>query len=64
MFGFLFRKKQSLSTVGSCLLIDFPKETDAFFKSLTEEFSFLLFDEILILRKLRSGYELVYHREY
>lgn len=64
MFGFLFRKKQSLSVIRSCPLVDFPKETDSFFKELTEEFSFLLFDEILILRKLHSGYELIYHREY
>lgn len=64
MFGFLFRKKQPISIVQSSSLVDFSKETDNFFRSLAGEFSFLLFDEILILHKLPFGYELVHHGEY
>lgn len=64
MFGFLFRKKQTVSTLQLCSLIDFSRETTIFFEELSKEFSFLLFDEILILRKLHTGYELVHHQEY
>jgi hypothetical protein len=63
MLDFLF-KKQTLSTIQSCSLIDIRKETDNFFLELTMEFSYLLFDEMLILRKLSSGYEFVHHKEY
>lgn len=64
MFGFLFKKKQPAPIIRSSSLLDFSRETNAFFADLTQEFSFLLFDEILILRKLSSGYELVHHQEY
>ncbi|MDD5377136.1 MAG: hypothetical protein PHH16_03395 [Candidatus Gracilibacteria bacterium] len=64
MFGFLFGKKQPAPIIQAHSLMDFSKETDIFFRELSEEFSFLLFDEILILRKLRSGYEFVHHQEY
>ena len=64
MFGSLFRKKQPLPIIQSCSLIDFSEETDIFFRELMEECSFLLFDEMLILKKLSSGYELVHHGEY
>ena len=64
MFEFLFRKKQAVSNNQPPSLTDFSEETTAFFEELTDEFSFLLFDEMLILHKTRSGYELVYHMEY
>ena len=50
--------------IQSSSLIDFVKETDEFFQKLSDEFSYLLFDEILILRKIQNGYEFVHHREY
>ena len=64
MFEFLFKKKYPSSPIQSCSLIDLSTETSNFFQELTEEFSFLLFDEILILRKLPWWYELVHHQEY
>ena len=64
MFKFLFREKVPVSKIQSCSLLDIINETDDFFKKLIEEFSFPLFDEILILRKLNYGYEFVHHKEY
>ena len=64
MFGSLFRKKTISSTIQSCSLLNLSLQTKHFFSELTEEFSFLLFDEILILRKLDTGYELIHHQEY
>lgn len=64
MFPSLFKKKPFTPTIQACSLRDFSLEANSFFWELSEEFSFLLFDEILILRKLHTGYELVYHKEY
>lgn len=64
MFEFLFKKKQPVPIIQMHSLMDLSKETDTFFRELSEEFSFLLFDEILVLRKLPSGYEFVHHQEY
>lgn len=48
----------------SCSIINYSYETEFFFKGLEKEFAFLLFDEILVLRKLADGYEFVHHYEY
>lgn len=64
MFQFLFKKKSNTVTIQSSPVMDFSKEIHVFFEDLSQEFSFLLFDEILILRKLPTGYELVHHQEY
>lgn len=64
MFGFLSRKSKSLPAIQSTSLLNFQVETEHFFIDLSKEFSFLLFDEILILRKLSCGYEFVHHAEY
>jgi hypothetical protein len=52
MLGFLFKKKTPPSVIQSCALRNFSIETSAFFQELTDEFSFLLFDEMLILKKI------------
>lgn len=55
MFGFpLFQKKQPAPIIRASSLLDFSQETEIFFTELTKQFSFLLFDEILVLRKLPS----------
>ena len=64
MFQFLFKKKSDTSTPWSPSLVDFSQEICVFFDDLSKEFSFLLFDEILILQKLPTGYELVHHQEH
>lgn len=64
MFSFLFKKKQPPSTIVCCSIINFSDETEFFFQGLEKEFAFLLFDEILVLRKLADGYEFVHHYEY
>jgi hypothetical protein len=65
MLNFLFRKKQPpVSIIQACSLVDIIKETDDFFKELECEFSYLLFDEMLVLRRLPTGYEFVHHKEY
>lgn len=64
MFGSFFKKKEVLATIQSSSLLNISSETKEFFEALAREFSFLLFDEVLILRKLDVGYEMVHHQEY
>lgn len=61
-FRALFRRNTDI--VECCSLKDYSPVTQKFFETLEHDFLFLLFDEVLVLKKLRSGYEIVHHQEY